>query len=140
MLLQFLLRAVAKKKSRPLFDITLTYLSVKPAIFHGSLMNGEGWRQKFISRPERERADGFFSENCRECENNNPGEFPTKQAKFCVKKKYNESLGRISIVINARVYSPGMSVGMSKGYSFDAKHDIGDTLITMFKMHRDKKL
>lgn len=145
MLLQFLLQAVAKKKSGPLFDITLTYSSVNPSnwqFFMNHLCTvKDGGKNSFRGEwPERERAHGwwFFSENCHKRENNKLGEFPTKQARFCV-EKYNGSLGCISIVINARVYSPGMSIGMSKVYSFDdAKYDIGDAFIAMFKIYRDK--
>lgn len=81
---------------------------------------GERWRQKFISQRItqariRARLMVFFSKNCRNRKNNEPSEAPTKQARFYV-EKYNESLGRISIVINVCIYSSGMSVGMSKVY------------------------
>lgn len=90
------------------------------------------------SENARAADDFFFLENCHKRENNEAGEIPTKQARFCI-EKYNESLGCISIVINARVYFPGISVEMSKVSSFDdAKYDIGDAFIAMFKIYRDK--
>lgn len=81
--------------------------------------------------------DGFFflGKLPRIAKTTNKNEFLTKQAKFYV-EKYNELFRRISIVINACVYSPGMSVELSKMDSF---HDMTfDAASAMLRIYRIK--
>lgn len=99
------------------------------------------WSKRASGRARMHATDGFFflGKLPRIAKTTNKNEFLTKQAKFYV-EKYNE-FRRISIVINACVYSPGMSVELSKMDSFyDMTFDAANATLRIYRIKSSEKL
>lgn len=116
----------AKEEGRPLFDITLLTRPSIRQLGHFSRTTRQRWaigaKIHFAANGPSVRANkrgcawlmvSFFLGKLPRMAKITNKWIPNKQVKFYV-EKYNGLLHRISIVINARVYSPRMSVEMSK--------------------------